>query len=67
MVVGSQRHAPAALHSGKTQYPLYRKLGEPQGRFRQVRKNSLPPRFDLRIDQPTASHYTNWATPAHFS
>ena len=27
-----QRHAPAALPPGKTRYPLYRKLGGPQGR-----------------------------------
>jgi hypothetical protein len=27
--VGSQRHAPAGLPSGKTRYPLYRRLGEP--------------------------------------
>jgi hypothetical protein len=30
--VGGQRHAPAALPSGKTRYPLNRRLGRPQGR-----------------------------------
>jgi hypothetical protein len=30
--VGVQRHVPAALPSGKTQYALYRRLGGPQGR-----------------------------------
>ena len=30
--VGGQRHAPAALPPGKTRYPLYRRLGGPQGR-----------------------------------
>ena len=30
--VGGQRHALAALHPGKTRYPLYRRLGGPQGR-----------------------------------
>ena len=29
--VGGQRHAPAALPPGKTRYPLYRRLGGPQG------------------------------------
>jgi len=28
--VGVQHHAPAALPPGKTQYPLYRRLGGPQ-------------------------------------
>ena len=32
MGVGGQRHAQAALPPGKTQYPLYRMLGGPQGR-----------------------------------
>jgi len=31
MRVGGQRHAPAALPPGKTRYPLYRRLGGPQG------------------------------------
>jgi hypothetical protein len=29
--VGGQRHAPAALPTGKARYPLYRRLGGPQG------------------------------------
>ena len=47
---------------GKSQYPLYRRLGWPQGRSGQVRKISPPPRFDPRTVQPMASRYTNWAT-----
>jgi hypothetical protein len=43
--VGGQRHAPAALPPEKTQYPLYRRLGAPQGRSGQVRKFSPPPRI----------------------
>jgi len=39
---GGQRHTPAALSPGKTRYPLYRRLGVPQGRSRQVRKILLP-------------------------
>jgi hypothetical protein len=38
MEVGGQRHYPAALPSGKTQYPLYRRLAEPQGQSGRVRK-----------------------------
>ena len=30
--VGGQHHAPAALPPGKTRYPLYTRLGGPQGR-----------------------------------
>ena len=40
--VGGQRHAPAALPPGKTRYPLYRRLGGPQGRSGRVRNISLP-------------------------
>ena len=64
MGVGGQRHAPAVLPMGKTRYPLYRRLGGPQGRSRRVRKISLSPRFDPRTVQPVASRYTDWATPA---
>ena len=41
MWVGAQRHAPAALPPVKTRYPLYRRLGGPQGRSGLVRKISL--------------------------
>ena len=46
----------------KTRYPLYRRLGGPQGRSRsvQVRKISPPPRFDPRTVQPVASRYADW-------
>jgi hypothetical protein len=40
--VGVQRHALVALPPGKTQYPLYRRLGGPQSRSEQVRKISPP-------------------------
>jgi len=43
--VGGQRHDPAALPPGTTRYPLYRRLGVPQGRYGQVRKFSPPPGF----------------------
>ena len=38
--VGSQRHAHAVLRPGKSQYPLYRRLGGPHGRSGRVRKIS---------------------------
>ena len=61
---GGQHHAPAALPPGKTRYPLYRRLGGPQGRSGRVRKISPPPGFDPRTVQPVASRYTDWAIPA---
>jgi hypothetical protein len=50
------------LPPGKTRYPVYRRLGGPQGKSGQVRKISPPPRFDLRTLQPIASRYTNYFT-----
>ena len=50
--VCGQRHAPAALPAGKTDYPLYRWLFGPQGRSGRVRKISPP-----RPVQPIVSHY----------
>jgi hypothetical protein len=50
------------LPPGKTRYPLYRRLGGPQGRPGQVRKISSPPGFDPRTVQPVGSRYTDYAT-----
>ena len=63
--MGGQRHASAALLPGKTRYPLYRRLGRPQGRSGRVRK--IPPTqgFDPRTVKPVANLYTDWAIPAH--
>ena len=44
--MGGQHHAPAALHTGKTRYPLYSQRGGPQGRYGQVRK--ISPRNGIR-------------------
>jgi len=63
--VGGQRHGPAALRPEMTRYPLYRRLGGPQGRSGRVRKISPPPGFDPRTVQPVASCYTNYAIQAH--
>jgi len=59
MGLGGQRQAPAALPSGKTRYPLYRRLGGPQGRSGRVRKISSAPEFDPRAVKPVASRYTD--------
>jgi hypothetical protein len=56
---GGQHHALAALPPGKTRYPLYRRLGEPQGRSGRVRKISSPPGLDPRTVQPVVSRYAD--------
>jgi hypothetical protein len=56
---------PRPLYTlGKSQYPLYRGLGGPQGRSGRVRKISPPPEFDPRTFQPVAGRYTDWAVAA---
>ena len=65
MGVGGQQNSPAPLPPGKTRYPLYRRLGGPQGWYERVLKISPPPGFDPRTFQPVASRYTDWATPDH--
>ena len=64
--MGGQRHGPVALPPGSTRYPLYRRLGGPQGRSGRVRKISppSPPGFDPRTIQLVAIRYTDWAIPA---
>ena len=54
MEAGGKRQAPAALPPGKTRYPLYRRLGGPQGRSGRVRKIS-PPTGIRSPDRPTLS------------
>ena len=53
---GSESRPGRSLLPGKTRYPLYRRLGGPQGRSGQVRKISSPPAFDPRTVQPVASN-----------
>jgi hypothetical protein len=48
----------------ETRYPLYRRLGGPQGRSGWVLKISPQPGFDLRTVQPVESRYTDYAIPA---
>jgi hypothetical protein len=52
-----KQHAPAALPSGKTRYPLYKRL---DGR---VLKISPHQRFDQRTVLRVASRYTDRAIP----
>ena len=59
---GSASRPGRSLAPGKTRYPLYRRLGGPQGRSGQVRKISPPPEFDPRTVQPVISRYTYYAT-----
>ena len=40
--MGGQGHAPAVLPPGKARYPLYRRVGGPQGRSGRGRKNLTP-------------------------
>ena len=64
MWVGGEGHAPAALLAGKTRYPLYGRLGAPQGWSAGVRKILSLPGFDPRTVQLVASRYTDCAIPA---
>ena len=48
---------------GETQYPLYSRLGGPQGRSGQVRKITPTPGFDPRTVQPVADRYTDCIIP----
>jgi len=57
---GSASRPGRSLRPGKTRYPLYRRLGGPQGRSGQLRKISPPPGSDPRTVQPIASRYTDW-------
>ena len=54
MGVADQRHAPVALPPGKVRYPLYRRLGGPQGQSGRVWKIS-PPTGIRSPDRPACS------------
>jgi len=62
--VGDQYNALAALHLGKTRYPLCRRLGGPRGCSGQLWKILLPPGFDPCTIQPAVSHFTDYAVLA---
>jgi hypothetical protein len=54
---------PGHLPPGKTQYPLYKRLGGPQGQSEWVWKISPPTRFNPWTVQPVVSRYTDCAIP----
>ena len=56
---GSASCPGRSLPLGKIRYPLYRRLGGPQGRSGQVWKISSPLGFDPWTVQPVASRYTD--------
>jgi hypothetical protein len=57
---------PGSFTTGKvTRYPLYRRLDGLHSWSGRVRIISPPPGFDPRNARPVASHYTDWAIPAH--
>jgi len=49
------------LPPGKIRYPLYRRLGGPQGRSGQA-ENVIPTEIRSRTFQPIVRSYTDWAT-----
>ena len=59
---GSVSRPGRSLPPGKTRYPLYRRLGGPQGRSWKVGKISPPTGIRSRTVQPVVSRYTDWAT-----
>ena len=59
-------HDSAAVPPEKeTQYPLYRRLGGPQGWYGWLQKILPPPEFDRQTVQPVANCYTYYIIPAH--
>ena len=59
---GSTSRPGRSLPSGKNLYPLYRRLGRPQGLSGQVQEFWPPKGFDPRTVQPVASRYTDYTT-----
>lgn len=59
--------APSPLYLWKeTRYALYKKLDEPQSRFRWFQRTSLPPDFEPRVVHLISIHYTDYfITVAH--
>ena len=48
-----------------TQYPLYKRIGGPQGRSGRLRNISSSPGCDPRTVKPVASRYTDYAISIH--
>jgi hypothetical protein len=60
------RFTPPPPPRKETRYPLYRRLGGPQGRSGRVRKISPLPRFDPQTIQHVRSRHTDYDFPAHY-
>ena len=56
---------PGLFTPGITRYPLYRRLGGPQGLSGRVRKISPTPGLDPRTVQLVANRYIDYAIPDH--
>ena len=56
-----------SLPPGKTRYPLYRRLGGPQGRSGRMGKILPPPGFDPRTVQPVVSIPTTLPGPQNIN
>jgi len=57
---------PGGFTCGKeTQYPLYSRLGGPQGQSGWMRISCPPPRVNPRTVQPVVSRYVNYAISTH--
>ena len=54
----SAAHPGHTLYLGRNRYPLYRRLGGPQGRYGWA-ENLAPLGFDPQTVQPVVSHYTD--------
>jgi len=59
---GSASRPGRSLPQERPWYPLYRRLGGPQGRSGQVWKILPLLEFKPQAVQPVASRYTDWAT-----
>ena len=68
MGVGGQRHASAALPTGKDAVPIVQEAGWAPGPVWTGAENLAPPPpgFDPRTVQPVASRYTDWTIAAEF-
>jgi hypothetical protein len=62
--MGGQRYAQTALPPRNTRYPMYRRLGGPQGRAGRVRTISSSPEFDPGAVQLAAKCCADFAISA---
>jgi len=63
---GSASRPGRSFPSGRTRYSLYRRLGGPQGRSRQVQKISPPPGFDPRTGPARSQSLYRLSYSVHF-